>query len=124
MFTSEFEFDALRWETPGEIVRVGAKVPADLRYFEGHFPGDPIVPGVAQLGPLAEAQARRAWPELGALVELKRLKFMHAIRPGDALELELTRKGQRVVVKVHKRRDPQDAAAGTDECTRGTFVFA
>ena len=115
MFDSEFEFGELSWEQPGGSVRVTVGVPATLRYFDGHFPHDPIVPGVAQLGPLAETQARRAWPELGAIGSVKRLKFMQALRPGDALTLTLTRAGDKVTFGLFN---------GDLECTRGTLVFA
>lgn len=115
MFDSEFEFGDLSWSTPETEVHVSVGVPATLRYFDGHFPGDPIVPGVAQLGPLAESQTRRAWPELGALLSVKRLKFMQALRPDDALALTLKRAGDKVTFALHK---------GELECTRGTFVFA
>jgi 3-hydroxymyristoyl/3-hydroxydecanoyl-(acyl carrier protein) dehydratase len=120
MFDSEFVFGDVAWAepstaTPATEARVSVRVPATLRYFDGHFPGDPIVPGVAQLGPLAERQARRAWPDLGAVQEVKRLKFMQALRPEDTLTLTLTRKGSKVSFAIHK---------GELECTRGTLVFA
>ncbi|MCA9533926.1 MAG: hypothetical protein KC593_09610 [Myxococcales bacterium] len=114
MFDSEFAFGELTWDAPDTEARVSVGVPATLRYFDGHFAGDPIVPGVAQLGPLAEAQARRAWPELGAVTSVKRLKFMQALRPEDALTLTLKRAGDKVGFAVHK---------GELECTRGTLVF-
>ena len=67
-------------------------VPEKIRWVEGHFPGYPIVPGVAQLIPLAERSARLSWPELGPVRGLRRLKFSAPIRPGDRLEIELLRK--------------------------------
>ncbi len=114
MFDREFEFAEVTWQEPGVSASVEVHVPAQLRYFDGHFPGDPIVPGVAQLGPLAERQARRAWPDLGATAAVKRLKFMQALRPGDDLTLSLSRKGDKVTFKIHK--------AG-EECTRGSLAF-
>ena len=115
MFDSEFVFGDLNWSAPATEVQVSVGVPAALRYFDGHFPGDPIVPGVAQLGPLAERQTRRAWPDLGALLSVKRLKFMQALRPDDTLALTLKRAGDKVTFVLHK---------GELECTRGTLVFA
>jgi 3-hydroxymyristoyl/3-hydroxydecanoyl-(acyl carrier protein) dehydratase len=120
MFDSEFAFGDLAWEEPSPsssppvAAQVSVGVPATLRYFDGHFPGDPIVPGVAQLGPLAETQARRAWPDLGAVTSVKRLKFMQALRPEDTLKLSLKRAGGKVSFAIFK---------GELECTRGTLVF-
>ena len=111
----DFEFGAE--ERDGATVRVPVRVPDDLAYLEGHFPGDPIVPGVAQLVPLAEARARIAWPDLGGVAGVRRLKFMRGLRPGDELVLVLEREPEAPRVKFR-------IAAGQDECTRGTLLFA
>ncbi len=69
-------------------------LPADLRYFEGHFEGDPVLPAVAALQWLALRCAREAWPDLGAPRRLSALKFRRALRPGDTVRVTLTRAGQ------------------------------
>lgn len=55
----------------------------------GHFPGNPIVPAAVLLdeilAAIEPAHARPA-PEL----VVKWAKFLHPVRPGDALELEFT----------------------------------
>lgn len=67
------------------------EVPTDLVFFEGHFEGNPMLPGVAQVLALVDAQARRAFPVLAdrGAQKLSRLKFQATIRPGDTLELGL-----------------------------------
>ena len=65
-------------------------VPNDLRYFEGHFPSDPIVPGVAQLVMVEEA-VRRAFSDLDRPTSITRVKFSQRIGPGAELGLALTR---------------------------------
>ena len=98
----------------GGRCRVTVGIPDDLRYVEGHFPGDPIVPGVAQLLPLVHEPIAEAWPDLGAPVAIKRLKFREALRPGDALEVELSRAGPKVRFEIRK---------GDVRCTSGVLVF-
>ena len=63
-------------------------VSEDLVVLQGHFPGEPIVPGVAQLC-WAEAVARRAFPGHAATGEVARLKFVKIIVPDTRLRLAL-----------------------------------
>lgn len=109
------DFDVVGPER-GDTDRVAAfavTVPADLMYLEGHFPGRPIVPGVAQLL-LVERAARAAWPALGAPSSIRRLKFLDPLAPRDRLALRLEREDD--AVRFVLTRD-------TTECSRGTLVF-
>jgi 3-hydroxymyristoyl/3-hydroxydecanoyl-(acyl carrier protein) dehydratase len=62
----------------------------DHRAFAGHFPGQPILPGVALLAEVLEAARTEALlcPSLGAAPRLSVVKFSGAVRPGAALALE------------------------------------
>ncbi len=56
--------------------------------FLGHFPGDPILPGVIQVD-WAIRFATLAYGPLGDFKGLSNLKFTSIIRPGECLELHL-----------------------------------
>ncbi|MEE9551236.1 MAG: 3-hydroxyacyl-ACP dehydratase FabZ [Candidatus Binatia bacterium] len=67
-------------------------------FFQGHFPARPVMPGVliceamAQVGAIL-AQCSGTETEEGKvfmLTGLDRVKFKHAVEPGDQLRLELT----------------------------------
>ncbi len=66
-------------------------VPANLPYFEGHFPGHPILPGVVALGWMLAGAERFLGRSLGA-VELLNVKFQNVILPGAQVELAVVPK--------------------------------
>ena len=86
----------------------------DEPFFKGHFPGMPILPGVAQLG-LAVENARKAYGLDGAVKEAKKLKFLHVIEPGHDIALFLSRNGVNEVRYEFKE--------GETLCSSGTLVF-
>ncbi|HVS00378.1 MAG TPA: hypothetical protein VMW27_27375 [Thermoanaerobaculia bacterium] len=59
------------------------EVPADSRYFAGHFPGHPILPGIAHL-----VLAQESLP--AGIVEVRTLKLRKPVGPGDVLDLSLS----------------------------------
>lgn len=65
-------------------------------FFVGHFPGQPIMPGVLMVEALAQigAVAALSLPEnrgrLAFFAGIDRLRFRRMVRPGDVLRLEVT----------------------------------
>lgn len=110
----EIERSAPERTDRGERCVVHARVPSELRYLEGHFPGQPIVPGVAQLVPLVYREARIAWPDLAAPTSIKRLKFLEALRPGDELEVQLVREPDKLRFEIRR---------GETLCSHGVLTF-
>lgn|SRR5574343_653056 len=62
-------------------------VPADHPAFDGHFPGQPVVPGVVLLAQVLELMARHV-ARPGSLV-LRQAKFLSMAGPGATLELSV-----------------------------------
>jgi 3-hydroxyacyl-[acyl-carrier-protein] dehydratase len=80
---------------PGVRVVAIKRVSSDEYYFKGHFPGNPVMPGVLQVESLAQAGAVcvLSLPEhkgktayFGAI---DRVKFRGMVTPGDELRLEV-----------------------------------
>lgn len=78
-------------------------VSANEPFFEGHFPGNPIMPGVLIVEALAQAGMLLVAPEIGFdpkrhvvyFMAIDKVKFRKPVVPGDALLLEVVplRKG-------------------------------
>ncbi len=105
-----------RSATPtGERGSFSVRIPAELLAFQGHFPGDPVLPGIAQLLSLALDRTHALWPELGQPRRLTRLKFRQKIVPDDLLELRLERDALEVRFELHR---------GPELCTQGCLDFS
>ncbi len=62
----------------------------DMLWFEGHFPGQPVLPGIAQVH-MAVQWSERLWDWKPASSTVSQLKFRRVLRPGDKVELRLSR---------------------------------
>ncbi|MCZ2291998.1 MAG: AMP-binding protein [Burkholderiales bacterium] len=91
---------AARHEAADPIVEIAADHPA----FDGHFPGQPVLPGVVLLGLVLQALARR--PELQTLLggtpTIEQVKFTAPVRPGARLRVRLAAAGSGVAFELHE----------------------
>ena len=88
---------------PGESCTAYKNVRADEIYFKGHFPGNPIMPGVliteslAQAGAVAILSMEENKGKNALFGGIEKMKFKKQVVPGDKLKLE---------VKIIKRKGP------------------
>ncbi len=75
---------------------VGIKnVTCDEPFFQGHFPGNPVLPGVlivealAQTGAVALLKLPAFKGKLGLFAGIDRFRFRQQVRPGDQLRMEV-----------------------------------
>jgi acyl-CoA synthetase (AMP-forming)/AMP-acid ligase II len=76
----------------------------DLRWFDGHFPVFPLLPGVVQVD-WAVGFARRHLGYAGPTAQRFRIKFKQMIRPGDRLVLGLRTDARGRVTFEYRRGD-------------------
>jgi 3-hydroxyacyl-[acyl-carrier-protein] dehydratase len=85
--------DAVLSRVAGESAVAEKTFPPDTPFFQGHFPGAPLVPGVilaealAQTAGLAAGQAGKSF----RLAALKAMKFPGSAYPGETIRLEARR---------------------------------
>lgn len=111
---------------PGEMATAYKYVKEDEWYFKGHFPGNPIMPGVLIVESLAQTGAVSilSLPEnknKNALFGgIDKMKFKKQVVPGDKLKLE---------VKIIKKKGPIGIGEGIATvdgkiAAKGEFTFA
>lgn len=61
---------------------------ADSPWFQGHFPGNPILPGIAQLA-LVKAVVAQAAGTAITVKALRRVRYRQMIRPNDSMKIEV-----------------------------------
>ena len=64
------------------------KIPLNLLFLEGHFPGRPIVPGFMQIRWVIY-YGQEVFGKLGTFIRLEGLKFQHVIQPSEKIKLQL-----------------------------------
>ena len=118
--------DEVESYVPGESAVAYKNVDINEWYFKGHFPGNPIMPGVliaesmAQTGAVAILGMEENKGKNAVFGGIDKMKFKKMVVPGDRLKLE---------VKIIKRKGPigvGEAVATVDDkvVAKGELTFA
>ncbi|HEX6019187.1 MAG TPA: MaoC/PaaZ C-terminal domain-containing protein [Burkholderiaceae bacterium] len=87
----------------GAALEAHFHVAADLRAFDGHFPGAPVLPGAYLLAiVLQQIEQQPALRErLGAAWQVQQVKFLAPVGPGQTLRIRLEVRGNAIAFGVH-----------------------
>lgn len=98
-----------------DTVRLSLYVPDDLSYFAGHFPGQPVLPGVVQVHWAGEL-AKTLFAAKG-FSELKSVKFNSMILPNQTVSLTLSFNADKGSLRF-------DYVSGEEKFSSGSLVFS
>ena len=110
---------------PGESVTAIKNVSMNEPFFAGHFPNEPVMPGVlivetmAQTGSVAILFQQQFYGKTGDFGGINKAKFKKKVVPGDTLRMEVS------IVKLKKNAGIGQGTAYVDDkvAAQAEFIF-
>ena len=85
----------------GQELVLELNIPKECEFFNGHFPGSPILPGVVQINWAIDFAAKLLGINKENIEEIAQLKFTQVITPGTQLFLSLNWANNRLAFRYH-----------------------
>mgnify|MGYP002528626077 FL=1 len=85
-------------EESDDTIKAEKKIDPKEPFFEGHYPGRPIMPGVLifesifQAGAIMMGKRIANEGKIPVLTRVNNIKLKHAVHPGDTMQIEVTLK--------------------------------
>ncbi len=95
----------------GHTLTLQLRLDPELVWFAGHFPGAPLLPGVAQLH-LAIGYACEQWAIEERFSGLEMLKFQRPLQPGVEVTLQLSWQAESRKLQFCYLKDGEAASSG------------
>jgi 3-hydroxymyristoyl/3-hydroxydecanoyl-(acyl carrier protein) dehydratase len=88
----------LEERSDGRVGRFTIEVGSASPFFDGHFPGRPVLPAVAQIL-LVERLCRRAGAPRGRVAGIEALRLLRPVAPGDVVAVRIDWAGGGALVR-------------------------
>lgn len=98
-------------DNDADVAILSLRIKPNIRWFEGHFPGQPVLPGVVQTHWAIEL-AKHVFSISQAFQKISNLKFHSMILPDTQLVLELTYKAENSQAAFKYYNDQQQYSEG------------